>query len=350
MSVRSTVKGLIHEELFFLEPSVKQAFKRAPLEQVRRVFSQNDHVLGSNPELISKGSRKWKLLDGKKTYLIKDIGDRLLVLREKNRRICGFCESVNDAICGFRQFRWSVHRRCLQQTWIIKKRLVDNSDKLMVNLGAGHWYVRGWKVLDCQGEWYRYPPLFIDFEHDMTTDRPLPFADSSVDLFYSEHVFEHFKDEWCMHIFREAHRCLVKGGGFRIVVPDADLIYDRLKKQDSAFFKSWMDRDNASMAESFKTLIGHATEEFDEEEFVRRFAAMPKEDFLDWCKEGLEYDWKRAGEHINWLNFAKLSRMLEAAGFRHIIRSDAQQSQFPSATGSGFDTRAWYSLHVDCLK
>ena len=74
MSVRSTVKGLIHEELFFLEPSVKQAFKRAPLEQVRRVFSQNDHVLGSNPELIYKGSRKWKLLDGKKTYLRLPIG------------------------------------------------------------------------------------------------------------------------------------------------------------------------------------------------------------------------------------------------------------------------------------
>jgi len=120
--------------------------------------------------------------------------------------------------------------------------------------------------------------------------------------------------------------------------------------RDTAFFKSWMDRDNASIAEAFRTLVGQARSPFDECDFERRLSGMSKEDFLNWCKQGLEYDWKRSGEHINWFNFEKLARMLEEAGFCNIRRCEAQQSRFPEAKGPGFDTRAWYSLHVECLK
>jgi predicted SAM-dependent methyltransferase len=352
MPLRHAVKEFLHEELFLLEPPAKQAFRYASADDhLRQIFAQNGHPLGSDLRFLSRNSRKWKLMDGKTTYLVKDLGDYLLVIREKNPLVCSFLENVIYKIKpGFHAFRWRLRQRCLQQTWILKKRWVDRSDKLLVNLGAGPWYVPNWKVLDCQGEWYRYPRSLIDFHHDLTSMHPLPFADNSVHLFYSEHVLEHFKDEWCMNIIQEAHRCLVNGGGFRIVVPDADLIYDRLKKQDVAFFKNWMDRDNASLAESFRTLAGHSRSALDEEEFASRLAAMPKEAFLDWCKEGLEYDWKRAGEHINWLNFEKLSRMLKRAGFRQILRSEAQQSRFPDVRGSRFDTRPWYSVHVDCLK
>jgi hypothetical protein len=190
----------------------------------------------------------------------------------------------------------------------------------------------------------------VDFHHDLTSNRPFPFADGSVHLFYSEHVFEHLREEWCEHIFREVHRSLENGGGFRIVVPDADLIYDRLVSQDATFFKSWMDRDSASIAESFRHLVGRSQAPLDEADFSHRLSAMPKEELLDWCKEGLEYDLERTGEHINWFNFDKLKRMLEAAGFTCVRRCEAQQSQFPEARGPRFDTRAWYSVHVECVK
>jgi predicted SAM-dependent methyltransferase len=352
MSAKAWLKGLVHQELFFLEPPANQAFRYALADdRLRQIFSQNGRPLGSDLAFLPKSSRKWKLLDGEKVYLVKDLGDRLVVIREKHPRVCRLLESVlYETTPRFNESRSRLHQWCLQETWALKKRWADKPRNLLVNLGAGAWYVRDWKVLEYQGQWYRFNRLFIDFEHDMTSNRPFPFADGSVRLFYSEHVFEHMKDESCEHIFREANRCLETGGGFRIVVPDADLIYDHLVKQNEPFFRSWMDRDNASLAESFRTLVGHARSPLDEADFARKLSTLSKEEFLDWCKEGLEYDWKRTGEHINWFNFEKLASMLGEAGFGNVSHSEAQQSQFPEARGPGFDTRPLYSLHVECVK
>jgi hypothetical protein len=146
------------------------------------------------------------------------------------------------------------------------------------------------------------------------------------------------------------HRSLVQGGGFRIVVPDADLIYEKLAKGDVSFFRNWMERDNVSLAEAFRVLIGHPRDPLDEDEFRQKLATLPKMAFLDWCKEGLEYDLQRTGEHINWFNFEKMKSMLQQAGFSQIHLSAAQQSIFYEARGLRFDTRPSYSLHVDCIK
>ena len=352
MRVKAKLRDLLHQDLFCLEPSAKRAFKYVVADDcLRQSFAQNGCPLGSKLTFLTRRNRKWKLLDGKNVYLVKDVGDHLEVIREKLSWLCSLLEYVlYDAKPEYYAFRWRLSRWRLQRTWALKKRWVDKPRKLLVNLGAGVWYVRDWKVLDCQGQWYRYARSFIDFAHDLSSNRPFPFANGSVHMFYSEHSIEHLRDEWCEHIFREAYRCLEAGGGFRIVVPDADLIYDRLLKHDEAFFKSWMDRDNASLSEAFRTLIGHARSPFDETDFARRLSTMSKDQFLDWCKDGLEYDWKRAGEHINWFNFEKLTRMLEKAGFFPVRRCEAQRSQFPEARGPGFDTREWYSLHVECVK
>jgi predicted SAM-dependent methyltransferase len=353
MSMRTKLKGLVHQELFDLEPAAKQAFKYSVVdERLRKAFRQNNHPLGSLQKFRPQGHRKWKLADDRTVYLVKDVGDHLAVLQEKHPRLCNVLESVlYDAKPRYYTFRWRCRQAALQRIWAFKKRWVDKPQKLLVNIGSGSWYVPDWKVLEYRGRWYSYyAPSFIDFPHDLTSNRQFPIADGSVDLFYSEHVIEHLKDGWCEHIFREAHRCLKSDGGFRIVVPDADLIYDRFRMRDTAFFKSWMDRDNASIAEAFRTLVGQARSPFDECDFERRLSGMSKEDFLNWCKQDLEYDWERSGEHINWFNFEKLARMLEKAGFCNVHRCGAQQSQFPEARGPGFDTRAWYSLHVECLK
>jgi hypothetical protein len=352
MSFRATLKGILHQDLFFLEPTARQAFRYAlPDDCLRQKFAQNGRPLGSHLEFVSRRFRKWKLSDGKTAYLVKDRGDHLEVVLEKHPQISRLIEDIwYEAKPRYWDFRWRLRRWYSQQVWTLKKRWVDKPKKLLVNIGAGVWYVRDWKVLEYRGNWYRYAASFVDFHHDLTSNSPFPFADGSVHLFYSEHVFEHLKDEWCAHIFREAYRSLVSGGGFRIVVPDADLIFDRLVKKDTEFFKSWMERDNASLAESFCTLVGQARTPLDEEDFARRLSTMSKEDFLDWCKRGLDYDLKRTGEHINWFNFEKLARMLETAGFRQVRRCEAQQSQFPEARGPEFDTRAWYSVHVECVK
>lgn len=352
VSVRSKLKGFIHQELFPLEPSARQAFKYSYADDsLRRTFAQNGRPLGPDLKIRARNLGKWKLFDGNAVYVVKDLGDHLTVVRETHPKLCDFLEAIlYEKRSRYYTYRWQLRRRLSLYAFALKKRWVDKPNKLLVNVGAGTWYVRNWKVLEYNGKWYRFANSFVDFHHDLTSNKPFPFADGSVHLLYSEHVFEHLKDEWCAHIFQEAYRTLEIGGGFRIVVPDADLIYDRMVDRDEAFFKSWIERDKTSIAESFRTLVGQARKPLDEAEFYRRLSTLPKEEFLDWCKEGLEYDWERTGEHINWFNFDKLKRMLERAGFTRVRRSEAQQSQFLEARGSEFDTRAWYSVHVECVK
>ena len=352
MSIRAKLKGLLHQELFLLMPSVRQAFRYSLVDDcLRQAFIQNGCTLGPDPKVRAGTPGKWKLRDGKEEYLVKDLGDHLVVVWEKYPKICGFLEVVlYERRSRYYTYRWQLHRRVSLYAWGLKKRWLDKPNRLLVNIGAGAWYVRNWKVLEYNGRYYRFAKCFVDYNHNLTSDKSFPFADRSVHMFYSEHVFEHLKDEWCEHIFREAYRSLENGGGFRIVLPDADLIYDRLIAKDETFFKSWMDRDSATIAESFRTLVGQARTPLDEADFALKLSTMPKEEFLDWCKQGLAYEWERSGEHINWFNFEKLKRMLEAVGFRDVCRSEPQQSRFPEAIGPRFDTRAWYSVHVECVK
>lgn len=352
MTIKERLKSFLHKELFFLDPSEKQAFKYALInDRLRRIFADNGCALGSVITFLSVSVRKWKLLDGENVYLVKDFGERLVVFKEKCPRTCLILETIlYRPRKEYYELDLGIRRWCFAQTSALKKRWIDSRGKLLVNIGAGNWYVRNWKVLEYNGQWYRFCRSFVDYEHDLTGNQRLPFADNLVWLFYSEHVFEHLKDGWCEHAFKEAYRCLQPGGGFRVVVPDADLLYERLLVKDETFFHSWMCRDNISLSEAFLVLVGHPRSPLDEQEFEQNLSRMPKEEFLDWCKAGLEYDLKRTGEHINWFNFDKLARMLGEAGFQHVRRSAAQQSIFSEARGPGFDTRPWYSVHVECLK
>src|ERR1017187_10451942 len=172
MSARAWLKGLLHQELFFLEPPAKQAFRYALADdRLRQTFSQNGQPLGSDLSFLTKSSRKWKLLDldENKVYLVKDLGDRLVVIGEKHPRVCRLLEGVLYEITArFKESRSRLHRWCLQETWALKKRWSHKPRKLLVNLGAGAWYVRDWKVLEYQGQCDRFARLFVDFEHDMT--------------------------------------------------------------------------------------------------------------------------------------------------------------------------------------
>jgi SAM-dependent methyltransferase len=178
----------------------------------------------------------------------------------------------------------------------------------------------------------------------------MPFADASVSLFYSEHVFEHLTDECCQHAFREMQRALVPGGGVRIVVPDADILYEKLRARDEAFFRPLMFGRPATLAEAFLIIIAQPRKPFDERLFFADLESLPREEFLNRCRAGLRYDYARAGEHINWFNFEKLRAMLLAAGFTVVEHSEPQGSRFTQIRGPKFDTRPSYSLHVDAVK
>jgi predicted SAM-dependent methyltransferase len=352
MFLRKTAASLLHVGSFSIEPSARAELKREFVsEKLRLAFADANCRLSKSATIVTINPRRWKLADDKNVYLVKDCGNRLVVTREASPALCGLIEYFAfKAKPKYYLTRWRARQMSLQFNWTIRKRWREQPQELLVNIGSGSWHVPNWKILEHRGPWYNhYAPGFIDYNHDLAGNAPLPLTDSSVHLFYSEHVIEHLKDEWCEHLFREAYRTLVPGGGFRVVVPDADLIYKRLLRRDSDFFKSWMDRDNSTLEEAFCTLVAQSRY-LERAEIDQRLATMTRNEFLDWCKQGLEYDRKRAGEHINWFTFEKFTKMLKAAGFCDVRRTNAQESRFPEVRGAKFDTRPSYSLHVDCLK
>ena len=90
-----------------------------------------------------------------------------------------------------------------------------NKTQLQVQIGCGNRRQDGWENLDLQrlaGVW--------------TWDcrRGLPFADNSVSVIFSEHVFEHLdRPRSSAPFLAECLRCLEPGGIIRLVVPDAEL-------------------------------------------------------------------------------------------------------------------------------
>jgi len=352
MSLRNSVASLLHTGWFSAERSAVAGLKRNSVhESLRTAFATANCPLESNPSIEMIHPRRWKLADGNRGYLIKDVGDQLVITQEVSPSVCRIIEFFAFKTKQWLDTsKWRLRQMSLQSRWVAEKHLGERSSTLMVNIGAGSWHVPKWKIMDYRGPWYNYYlPGFIDYNHDLTSSAPFSFADRSVHLFYCEHVIEHLNDRCCEHLFREAFRSLEPGGGFRVVMPDAGLIYDRLREQDAKFFKSWMDRDNSSLEEAFCTLVAQSRY-LEKAEIDCRLATMKEDEFLDWCKDGLEYDRTRAGEHINWFNFKKLSRMLKEAGFHVVRESKPQESLFSEARGPEFDTRPWYSLHVDCVK
>jgi len=105
-------------------------------------------------------------------------------------------------------------------------KIVDPDVGLYVNLGSGLVYRKGWKNLDFVSRWYGsrwLRRLVLDYNHDLSSYRMLPFGSNCVDGFYCRMVFEHLEDEMVRTVMCEVHRCLKVGGTFEIIVPHPDI-------------------------------------------------------------------------------------------------------------------------------
>jgi Methyltransferase domain len=69
------------------------------------------------------------------------------------------------------------------------------------------------------GHWSNHPGWLVLAREDQDLCRPLVFADSSVNVIFTEHVIEHVDFLHCIGFFREAKRVLAPGGVLRIVCP-----------------------------------------------------------------------------------------------------------------------------------
>ena len=83
---------------------------------------------------------------------------------------------------------------------------------------------------------------------------------------------------------------------------------------------------------------------------------MKKHEFADYYTEKIPRDSqkKMVGNHINWWNYEKISKMLTGAGFRKVYRSTPGGSHFTEMKAggkNGFDyTRPEISLFVEAVR
>lgn len=138
---------------------------------------------------------------------------------------------------------------------------------MKINIGAGKWRKDGWLNMDCRSPHYDKEGHSTDIEYDLTSGKPFPFKDNSIEMFYCSMVFEHLPNKDVQHALDECFRCLNDKGEFLVAVP----------------------------------IPIH-----DVRQFIRRL------NMLHW---GFAYSHAENGRHINYFTFRKLKKMLNIAGF-----------------------------------
>ena len=259
-----------------------------------------------------------------------------------------------------------------------------DSKNLMVNIGGTRFYKRHWKVLD-----YRHPETrhydfpFLDYNFDLTSGEPFPFADDSVTYFYSSHTMEHIVPHHAQHILNELYRSLKKGGAVRLTMPDYDSVWDAFQRKDwggvvniggdteydrfrgavalygeakaRELFQGWPDKptqlvpppySDQKVANYFiRDFAGHWVDRISLDELIKLTSTMSREEFGNKFCADISAEWKskHPEEHSNWWNYDKLSSMLRKAGFTTVYRSEPFKSRFPDMVGV---SKYWSFDHI----
>lgn len=252
--------------------------------------------------------------------------------------------------------------------------------KRFYNIGAGGFYHPYWTNIDFKSDWYKvYEETSLSGIHfDLMSLQPLPIGSDSAELVYSSHTVEHISDPAAQNMFNESFRILKKGGLIRVTTPNINLEYRAMRDNDRHYF-FWidnysqpkeMDRIKISapmnqtpieqiflfhFAGNVSTLpIDGAKERITTEEFKRIFSTMKLEDALNYCtsKVDLDVQAKNPGNHVNWWNSEKMTRMLKQAGFKEVFNSGYGQSFAPPMRNvTLFDsTHPKISLYMEAIK
>lgn len=275
---------------------------------------------------------------------------------------------------------WGLSRqKALQKGFLLKNvsygdffaanLLEELQHKTYVNIGAGNFTLPGWTILDYDTPGYNYPSNLNFLQYDISSREALPFDDEAVDGAYCSHVLEHFSDDTIDFLLSEIERILVPGGICRVVVPDADLAFEALKRRDELFFiwdywNSRADKYKAFAATApgkwpieFKWLHRFATERVPQDltpsdckieisELQKAIRTQSFEDLHDLLISPLRYRYQYSSNHINWLNYGKIQRSASKCDKLSIQRSGYLQSQDPHMRVEGFFDQTWPQMSL----
>lgn len=99
------------------------------------------------------------------------------------------------------------------------KKLIKGKKKIMLNVGCGTDYKKGWINIDNNSD---NNIEQLDLNWDLRN--PLPFADSSVDFVFNEHFIEHLTVDEAQVVIKDLMRVLKPGGVMRIAMPDLESV------------------------------------------------------------------------------------------------------------------------------
>lgn len=252
-------------------------------------------------------------------------------------------------------------------------------EKAFYNIGAGDFRHPAWTNVDHDSDWYKgVQGDSISIDWDLLSLTPIRVEDNTAKIVYSSHTIEHITNDAAQNLFNEAYRILEPGGIIRLTTPNINLDYKAYKNNDRHYYY-WisnysnpqnMDRakfntpfNKASLQQIFLTHfatsaselhIDGAKERISDKEVDRVFKELSYEEALDHClsKCDIEVQKKYPGNHINWWNIDKATRMLSEAGFKDIYQSGHGQSAAPVLRNTLlFDnTHPKISLYVEAIK
>jgi predicted SAM-dependent methyltransferase len=182
------------------------------------------------------------------------------------------------------------------------ERALRQASDVKLHFGCGGRLLDGWLNVD---GWAR---TGVDLVIDLR--QPLPLANGSCRLIFTEHVFEHIDQSFRVRVLREFRRLLAPDGVLRINLPDCELAVEAYMNDDLAWFAtvSGVDCDKTRGLNSIFT-----------DHFHR---------FID--------DWE------------SLSFALKEAGFEKITRSSCNGSAIPELrVDTSEPSRAICSLYVE---
>ncbi len=184
-----------------------------------------------------------------------------------------------------------------------KARQLAGATGLKLHLACGPNLKPGWLNIDL------FAPR-ADLRLDLR--EPLPLADSSVAVIFSEHFVEHLAYPGEVgHLLRESLRVLQPGGLFSVGVPDTEPLLNAYAAGDEATFRTYQEHWHPS-----------------------------------WCNTPMHqvnYHFRQGTQHKYAYDFATLAQILEAAGFGPISRREFDPNLDSAA-------RRYGTLYVDARK
>ena len=261
-----------------------------------------------------------------------------------------------------RMRRWLARPmpRHLLRDWSLR-----HMDGLAVNVGDtnDNFFRLGWHTLD------HCAPA--DFLADLTQE-DLPLPAGSVRAFHASHILEHLDDAQAARLLAGMHRALEPGGLLRLAVPDLPRHIAEYRRDPAfAYFYQREDRPGHTVRQGLERAIARGSQgawalephnalfsvvvsytngrflhQVARDELERRLEG-PLEDLVRWCVSH-----KKRGKpdfgHVNGYDHARLTRLLEAAGFRSCRPSRYRDpDSHPLFRGLDRQEKASISIYID---